>query len=108
MTANPARNRKQIPAYIIARVNVTDHGQYRKYLDAVPKIIEKYGGKSLSRSPNPLTLEGLEETRRIVILQFPSIEKAKAFYNSPEYREARKLRKGAAVGEMMVVEGGCR
>jgi len=100
MTANPGRNRKQIPAYIIARVNVTDPAQYRKYLDAVPKIIEKYGGKALSRSINPLTLEGPKETRRIVLLQFPSVEMAKAFYNSPEYREARKLRKGAADGKV--------
>jgi uncharacterized protein (DUF1330 family) len=105
MTTNAGRNRKQIPAYIIARVNVTDPGQYRKYLDAVPPIIEKYGGKALSRSINPFTLEGPKETRRIVLLEFPSAEKAKEFYNSPEYQKAKKLREGAAIGEMVVVEG---
>ncbi|MCX5855891.1 MAG: DUF1330 domain-containing protein, partial [Deltaproteobacteria bacterium] len=67
--------------------------------------IEKYGGKAIARSTDPITLEGPEETRRIVILQFPTVEKAREFYQSPEYQEARKLREGAATGELIVVEG---
>ena len=102
---NKPQTQQQIPAYVIARIEVTDPKQFQKYLNAVPPIIEKYGGKALSRSPNPLTLEGEKESRRIVLLEFPSAEKAKEFYNSPEYQKVKKLREGAAVGEMIVVEG---
>lgn len=94
-----------IPAYLIARVDITDPEQYRHYLNATPSVIEKYGGKAIARSIEPLTLEGSEETRRIVILQFPTVGKAREFYHSPEYQKARKLREGAAIGELIVVEG---
>ena len=94
-----------MPAYLIARVDIRDRDQYRHYLNATPAIIEKYGGRAIARSTEPITLEGPNETRRIVILQFPSVEKAKEFYHSLEYREARSLREGAAVGELIVVEG---
>ena len=103
VTAITDEARQPIPAYVIARVQITDPVQYRLYLNAVPPIIEKYGGKALARSINPLRLEGEEESRRIILLHFPSVEKAKEFYDSPEYREARKLREGAAIGEMVVV-----
>jgi uncharacterized protein (DUF1330 family) len=91
--------------FIIARVDITDREQYRHYLKAAPAIIEHYGGKVIARSEEPLTLEGPEETRRIVILEFLSIAKAKEFYHSPEYRKARKLREGVAAGELIVIEG---
>jgi uncharacterized protein (DUF1330 family) len=94
-----------MPAYIIARVDITDVEHYRQYLNATSSIIEKYGGNAIARSTEPITLEGQNETRRIVILQFPSIAKAKEFYHSPEYQEARILREGAAAGELIVVEG---
>ena len=94
-----------MPAYLIARVDVTDREQYRHYLSATPSIIEKYGGKAIARSTEPITLECPDETRRIVLLQFPSVEKAKEFYHSPEYQEARKLREGTAIGELVVVDG---
>ncbi len=92
-------------AYLIARVDITDPKQYRHYLNVTPSIIEKYGGKAIARSTEPITLEGLDETRRIVILQFPTVESAGKFYHSPEYQEARKLREGAATGEIIVVDG---
>jgi uncharacterized protein (DUF1330 family) len=97
--------RTKMPAYLIARVSITDPEQYRKYLEAVPAIIEQYGGKVLARAPSPETLEGPGEHRRIVILQFPDVAKAREFYGSPEYKEARKLREGAAVGELVLLEG---
>jgi uncharacterized protein (DUF1330 family) len=91
--------------YIIARVDITDREQYQHYLKVAPPVIEQYGGKVITQFETPLTLEGSTETRRIVILQFPSIAKSKEFYHSPEYLKARKLREGAAAGEMIVVEG---
>lgn len=94
-----------VPAFIIARVDITDRDQYQHYLKAAPSVIEHYGGKVIARSESPLTLEGRDETRRIIILQFPSVTRAKEFYHSPEYQETRKLREGAAYGELIVIEG---
>ncbi len=94
-----------MPAYIIARVDISDREQYQNYLKAAPPVIEQYGGKVIARSEDPLTLEGPEDARRIIILQFPSVDPAKGFYHSPEYQRARKLREGAAAGELIVVEG---
>ena len=90
-----------MPAYIIARVDITDREKYQNYLKAAPPVIEQYGGKVIARSESPLTLEGRYETRRIVVLQFPSVAKAKKFYHSPGYRKARKLREGRNGAEQL-------
>jgi uncharacterized protein (DUF1330 family) len=91
--------------YLIARVKITDMNKYKQYLNVSPKVIEKYGGKYIARAGEKVTLEGPEETRRIVIIEFPSLERAKEFYNSIEYQEAKRLRKDAAIGELVVVDG---
>lgn len=92
-------------AYLVVRVNVTDQNKFREYLKATPAIIAKHGGKYIARGGEMVTLEGPPETRRIVIIEFPSLEKARQFYDSSEYQDARRLREGAAVGEIIVVEG---
>ncbi len=80
-------------------------GRIQKYLNVTPAIIEKFGGKALVKAGEMVTLEGPEEKRRIVILEFPTMEKAKEWYNSTEYQEARKLREGAAIGEIVAING---
>lgn len=94
-----------MPAYFIARVNISDREQYQKYLAAVPGIIGKYNGRARVRTENPITLEGPEENRRIIMIEFDSVEDAKRFYYSDEYKSAKKLREHAAAGEIIVVEG---
>jgi len=94
-----------MPAYIIARVEVTDWNQYRDYTSDTPAATARYNGKFIVRGTEILTLEGEPETRRLVVIEFPSLEQAKAFYNSPEYGEAKKLRAGAAIGQFIAVEG---
>ncbi len=92
-------------AYMIARVDVEDIGLLKDYLAATPPVIEQYHGKFIARGGTTLTFEGPEETRRIVLIEFPSLSDAKAFYHSPEYTEVRKLREGVAVGEFIAVDG---
>ena len=92
-------------AYIIAKINVTNPDQYKEYTKATPGIIEKFGGKFLARGGETVTLEGQEENLRIVLLEFPSLEKAREFYNSKEYGETKKLRQGAATASFVAVEG---
>jgi len=92
-------------AYIIARVKVTDWEQYRKYGALTPAAIAKHGGKFLVRGGEVASLEGPAETRRMVVIEFPTFEKAKEFYASPEYSAAKKLRENAAIAEFIAVDG---
>lgn len=92
-------------AYMIAAIVVTDMDQYKKYTDRTPGVIEQYGGHFIARGGETITLEGPEETRRIALVEFPSLEQAKAFYHSPEYEEVKKLREGAAVVHLVAIEG---
>ena len=94
-----------MPAYVIARVNVTDPDKYKGYTALTPAAIVKNGGKFLVRGGPVVTMEGDDESRRIVVLEFDTVEAAKAFYDSPEYREARDARENAADFQMIVVEG---
>jgi uncharacterized protein (DUF1330 family) len=96
---------KVMTAYMIVRMNVTDMEQYREYTKLTPAIIEKFGGKFIVRGGDVVTLEGEPETRRIVMVEFPSVEVAQAFYNSDEYQHAISVRENAAVGEFIVVQG---
>ena len=92
-------------AYLIARVEVTNPEAYENYKKLAAEAIAKYEGRYLARGGNMETLEGDEESRRVVIVVFPTLEQAKTFYNSPEYAEAKAAREGAADGQFVIVDG---
>ena len=92
-------------AYLLVRVDVTDWDKYKEYMKVTPGVIEKYGGRFLVRGGDVATLEGPEETYRVVLVEFSSVEKAKAFYHSEEYGEAREIRAGAANAQILVIDG---
>ena len=94
-----------MPAYIIARVEVTDWHQYREYIKATPEAIARYDGKFIVRGGEIITLEGEPENRRVVVIEFPSLDRAKEFFHSPEYTQVKALRAGAAVGQFLAVDG---
>ena len=94
-----------MPAYMIARVNVTDWDKYNEYIKVTPGIITKFGGRFIVRGGETVTLEEPEEKWRIVVVEFPNIAKAKEFYYSPEYTDAKKIREGAALAQFVAVEG---
>ena len=94
-----------MPAYLIARVQVTDWERYRQYTNATPAAIAKFGGRFIVRGGETITLEGPPETARLVVIEFPSLDQAKAFYGSEEYSQVKKLREGAATGQFLAVEG---
>lgn len=93
-------------AYIIVDIDIHDSAQYDQYRKLVSPTLTAYGGKFLVRGGAAETLEGDWRPRRIVVLEFPSTEKAKAWWDSPEYSEARAIRQRAAHTRMIVVEGG--
>ena len=94
-----------MPAYIIARIDISKPEQYREYTRRSPKVVAQFGGRFIVRGAEIHTLEGPAETRRIVVLEFPSIEKARAFWESPEYRRLRKFREGAGDAQFMLLDG---
>ncbi len=93
------------PAYIIARVEVHDWKAYSEYMKYTPRAIHQHGGRFIARGADPLTLEGEKETLRTVIIEFPSMENAKAFYNSEDYTATKKLREGAATAQFVAIDG---
>lgn len=92
-------------AYVLVQVDVTNPQQYAEYAKLSPGIIEKFGGRFLARAGRVATLEGPPASGRVVVVEFPSFERAQQFYNSPEYVAARKLRAGAGTAQFIVVEG---
>ena len=94
-----------MPAYIIGRVEITDSARYAEYMSATPALIARFGGKFVVRGGDVVTLEGPPETRRVVVIEFPTLDQAKAFYNSEGYLQAKKLRDGAAVAQFIAING---
>jgi uncharacterized protein (DUF1330 family) len=92
-------------AYLIATIEVTDWEQYREYTKASSQAVAQYGGRFIVRGGDKITLEGPEETRRIVVIEFPSLEQVKTYYDSKEYQEAKRLRQGAAIASFIAVQG---
>jgi len=94
-----------MPAYMIARIKVTDPEQYKKYIAVTPGILANFVAKFIARGGETVTLEGPEETTRVVIVEFPSLDKVREFYDSAEYQEAIKIREGAAEVSLVAVAG---
>lgn len=90
--------------YVIARAMVTNATQWAAYAADAGKAIAQYGGKPLVRGGRCQIAEG-EGRARNVVLEFESFEKAWAYASSPEYAAARKLREGAGIIDIVVVEG---
>ena len=92
-------------AYILVQVDVTNTAQYAEYTKLSPGIIEQFGGRFLARGGRTTTLEGPPAKGRVVVIEFPTYERAQEFYNSTEYQAARKVRAGAATAQFVLVEG---
>ena len=92
-------------AYMLVQVDVTNPQQYGEYTKLSPGIIEKFGGRFLARGGRTATLEGSPAQGRVVVVEFPSFERAHEFYNSQEYQAAKKVRTGAATAQFVLVEG---
>jgi uncharacterized protein (DUF1330 family) len=92
-------------AYLIAQVTIHDAEVYRGYTARSPAIIAKYGGRILARGGTTEVLEGSADNRRVVIVEFPSMEAARAFYNSAEYQQAKAIRAPASNAQFVIVQG---
>jgi uncharacterized protein (DUF1330 family) len=94
-----------MPAYVIVETDIHDPEQYEQYKAASPAAVAGGGGRFVARGGELAVLEGDWSPSRLVILEFPDLETAKAWYVSENYQEAKKLRAGAARLNMVAVEG---
>lgn len=92
-------------AYLIVNVTVTDPERYAEYVKAVPATIAKYGGRFLTRGGRVEVLEGTYTPRRFVIVEFDSVERARAWWESDDYKGPMMLRRSASVADIILVEG---
>jgi uncharacterized protein (DUF1330 family) len=95
-----------MPAYLISNIEVTDPAAYEEYRKGVAATVAAYGGRSLARA-GAMTevLEGDWVPKRLVILEFPSVDQLKAWYKSPEYKPLLEIRLRSAKSSLVMIEG---
>ncbi len=93
-----------MPAYVIVEVKVIDPLLYQEVIRLTPPTVKAYGGKYLARGGRCDTLSGTWQPERLVILEFESIERAREWLDSPEYRPVKAVRHRCARTNMVVIE----
>jgi len=94
-----------MPAYLVANITITDPERYPRYRAQVPQVLAQYGGRFLVRAGAVHPLEGDLGLDRFVVIEFPSLEAARRFYDSPEYAPLLKLRMETTKSEVALIEG---
>lgn len=94
-----------MPAYVIAEIQITNPVRYEDYKKLTPGIITRFGGRFIARGGQIEMLEGDDKPGRWVIVEFPDAARARQWYGSVEYTEAKKIRQEASTGRMILVEG---
>ena len=90
-------------AYFIVNIHVKDRERFHRYAMAVPDVVVKYGGKYLVRGGKLKALEGDWKPVMVVVLEVPSMEQARQFYDSEEYKPLLALRKETTVSEVVLM-----
>jgi len=94
-----------MPAYVIVEVTVQDPVRYEDYKKMAAPTIAAFGGRYIVRGGAVQTLEGAWAPGRLVVLEFPSAERAREWWNSSQYAPAKRLRHETATTKMILVEG---
>ncbi len=91
--------------YILAEIEVTNPEPYQDYLAAVTPMVEKFGGKYIVRAGKTEAVEGAAPAGRMVLLEFPDFEAARAFHHSPDYQAILSMRTDNATSRIVILEG---
>ena len=92
-------------AYVIGEVEIRDPQAYQEYAEGVPATIARYGGRYLVRGGAVETKEGAWTPKRVVVLEFPTMDQARKWYGSTEYAPLLAIRLKAATANLVFVEG---
>jgi uncharacterized protein (DUF1330 family) len=99
-----ARQAKMLPGYVVAEVEVTDPATFQKYAEKVPGTIAASNGHYVIRGGKAVSIEG-DPPKRFVVIQFESVEKAKAWEDSPAYDAIKPIRHSSAKSRVFIIEG---
>ncbi len=91
--------------YLIANLDVQDQPTFQRYREEVVPLITKYGGRYLIRGGEVQELEGHLGLKRLIVLEFPTLEAARAFYDSPEYQPIKVIRLQSTTSDVALVGG---
>ncbi|MGI4880191.1 MAG: DUF1330 domain-containing protein [Janthinobacterium lividum] len=91
-------------AYVIGEVEIRQPEQMVGYAEKVAQAVAQYGGRYLARGTKPEVLEG-GPAHKILMIEFPNVEAAHAWYGSPEYAEAHAIRRGHSDLRLIIVDG---
>jgi len=92
-------------AYLIGDIEIKDEKALERYLAEVPGQIAKAGGKYIVSSPTSEVTEGSWKPKHLVVLEFPTMESLKKWYDSEEYRPHRAQRARATLSNVVLVNG---
>ena len=91
--------------YLIANLDIQDQPTFQRYREQVLPLIARYGGRYIIRGGEVEELEGHLGLRRLIVLEFPSVEAARAFYDSPEYQPVKAIRLQSASSDVALIVG---
>jgi len=94
-----------MPAYLFGEIEIADPAAYEAYRRDVPALIAAHGGRYLARGGAAELVEGDTAPKRLILLEFPTMERLRAFYEAPEYQAMKALRQGASTGRLVALEG---
>jgi uncharacterized protein (DUF1330 family) len=94
-----------MPVYLIIDITIRDQEVYAEYVDQVPAVVERYGGRYLVRGGGVTPLSGRWHPERIIVVEFAAIEPLQDFLNSPEYQALVPLREQSTTSRSIIVEG---
>jgi uncharacterized protein (DUF1330 family) len=92
-------------AYVVADVEITDPQIFSKYREQLPATVERYGGRFAVRGGRQEVLEGDWHPHRLIVVEFPDLSRAQAWYHSAEYAPLIALRQKSARTNLVIVEG---
>ena len=91
-------------AFMIIQADISDPQRFMEYAKRTPELVTKFGGRYRCMRSEVEQLEGKPDNRKIVVSEWPSMDAAREFWNSPEYAEVKKFREGAAEVDVYLVE----
>jgi uncharacterized protein (DUF1330 family) len=90
---------------MIIEIAVQDAAVYARYVEGVRRIVEGHGGRYLARGGKVVPLSGDWHPERVVVIEFPGLERMQECFRSPEYLDLAPLREQSVVSRAIVVEG---
>jgi len=94
-----------MPAYVLAEIEITNPEGYKEYTAQVPATIAKYGGRFVVRGGKAHVLEGDWPERRRVLIEFPTVDAARQWWESSEYAKPKEMRRANSKGRLLLMEG---